>query len=254
MLPSQIEWINEIRRYELDLVLSSAGIPPCDLLEIGGGSGQQAALLVDRGFRVRSIDVASSNYAQGRLFPVQDYDGRHIPFADRSFDVVFSSNVLEHIAALDDFEGEIRRVLRPDGHAIHVLPNHRWRAWSWATHYPALLPIAWTRLRGRGAMMASGDAGAVTSTSRSLLMKALVPPRHGERGNVVSEYAYFHPRWWRRHFQRAGWQIVDSFDVPLFYTGYALGGRSVPLRFRERMAARIGGVSTCYLLQGRADA
>jgi SAM-dependent methyltransferase len=251
MLPSQIEWIDEIRRYELDLVLARAGIPPCDLLEIGGGSGQQAALLADRGFRVRSIDIASSGYAQARLFPVQDYDGRRIPFADRSFDVVFSSNVLEHIAALDDFEGEIRRVLRPGGRAIHILPNHRWRAWTWAAHYPAVPLIAWARLRGRGATAAAGDAGAATTASRSLLMRALVPPRHGERGNAVTEYAYFHPRWWKRHFRATGWQIADSFDVPLLYTGYALGGRSVPLRLRGRMAAFIGGVSTCYALRDR---
>ena len=51
-------------------------------------------------WRLATIDLSSSQYADDQMFPVQAYDGRRIPFADSSFDVVFSSNVLEHIRDL----------------------------------------------------------------------------------------------------------------------------------------------------------
>lgn len=253
MLRSEVKWINELRRHELKLVLGRVPVGSCDLLELGGGNGQQAALLAAHGMRVRSIDIASSGYAEERLFPVQEYDGVHIPFVDGSFDVVFSSNTLEHVAALDAFQREIRRVLRPGGRAIHVVPNHRWRAWTWMTHYPGIFVIAWRRLRERGPMVSVDrnrrERNRPASAFSSLLMKILVSPRHGERGNTITEYAYFHPRWWERHFRRSGWQVVEHFDVPLFYTGYSLTRRLSPIWLREAAARLLGGVTTCFVLQ-----
>ena len=80
-----------------------------------------------------AIDLATSNYAHDRLFPVQDYDGRRIPLADRSVDVIFSSNVLEHVDNFDEISAEFRRVLKPEGFAIHVLPTTAWRFWSFVS-------------------------------------------------------------------------------------------------------------------------
>src|SRR5713226_2516146 len=74
--------------------------PGARILELGGANGLQAALLAGRGFQVDSIDVAGRPRGQEH-FPVRDYDGRHIPFDDGTFDHVFSSNVLEHIRDLD---------------------------------------------------------------------------------------------------------------------------------------------------------
>src|SRR5262249_25296470 len=70
------------------------------ILEIGAGTGKQALELQRRGFEVTAVEIADSNYAAHRVFPIKDYDGRTIPLADASVDVVFSSNVLEHVADL----------------------------------------------------------------------------------------------------------------------------------------------------------
>src|SRR5687768_12801984 len=40
------------------------------------------------------------------------YDGKHIPFADESFDSVFCSEVFEHIFNLDEVIEEIGRILK----------------------------------------------------------------------------------------------------------------------------------------------
>src|SRR5438105_12903604 len=70
------------------------------VLEIGAGTGKQALELQRRGFEVSAIELADSNYAAHRVFPIKDYDGRSIPLPDASVDVVFSSNVLEHVPDL----------------------------------------------------------------------------------------------------------------------------------------------------------
>jgi SAM-dependent methyltransferase len=57
--------------------------------------------------------------------------GERLPFADESFDVVFSNDVLEHVQ--DDRESalEIVRVLRPSGRAVIFVPN---RLYLFETH------------------------------------------------------------------------------------------------------------------------
>lgn len=56
-------------------------------------------------------------------------DCRELPFADASFDVVFASNLLEHLdrPGLAATLAETRRVLRPGGRVVLVQPNFRLR-------------------------------------------------------------------------------------------------------------------------------
>jgi ubiquinone/menaquinone biosynthesis C-methylase UbiE len=170
------------------------------ILEIGAGTGKQALELQRRGFEVAAIEVADSNYAAQRVFPIRDYDGRTIPLPDASIDVVFSSNVLEHVADLSRMHAEIRRVLARGGTCIHVLPTHSWRFWTTLTSYlkaislsassvPQLIPRAppraaeLQRLRQAWYWTARRAAGLC------------LPRRHGERGNVISELWLCPPRW-----------------------------------------------------------
>lgn len=69
------------------------------------------------------------------MWPVIEYDGVNIPFADHSFDVVFSSNVLEHIRQIEPFQRELHRILTPEGRAVHIVPNFGWRFWANLAHY-----------------------------------------------------------------------------------------------------------------------
>jgi SAM-dependent methyltransferase len=242
---SEIEWINALRAEEIRAVLSRVNSVEGNLLEIGGGSGYQASLLARRGMNVVSIDLSTSSYRNARQFAVIEYDGKHIPFPDEYFDVVFSSNTLEHIRDLRAFEVEIMRVLRRGGIAVHVLPSHHWRFWSWCTHYPALLFLASRRLRRRS----QGGAAHPGATGLQLAMKALVPPRHGERGNSLTEYGYFHPKWWNAHFVQSGWSVMQSFQLGLFYTGYMLLKQRLSFNARRRLARYLGSASFCFVLE-----
>jgi SAM-dependent methyltransferase len=71
---------------------------------------------------VERLAVARKNGIDGTVGAV----GERLPFADASFDVVFSNDVLEHVS--DDVASarEIVRVLQPGGRAVIYVPNRRY--------------------------------------------------------------------------------------------------------------------------------
>ncbi len=80
--------------------------------------------------------------------------GEAIPFPDSFFDVVYSSNVLEHVQDPQRVIDESLRVLKPQGFLHIVVPNYgSW--WEghygilWFPHLPLWLGRAYVRLLGR---------------------------------------------------------------------------------------------------------
>jgi len=213
-------WISEqtlahlenIRKYELDVVfglMSSCG----RILEIGAGTGWQARILESHGYDVRAIDLPSSNYRENRIWSVIDYDGKIIPFEDNSFDIIFSSNVLEHIPHIHEFQKEIHRVLKPEGCAVHVIPSGSWRFWSNITHFLKV----WT-----------------------------IPKAHGEHArNAFTEIFYFSRRWWTQSFCKTGWQVVAHHSNGLFYTGSSIMDSRLNMNIRHILSRVLG--SSCHI-------
>jgi SAM-dependent methyltransferase len=247
-----LQYLDEIRRLELEIILPL--FPPgARILEVGGGTGRQALELSRRGFDVAAIDLASSAYAAQRVFPILDYDGTTIPLPDASVDVVFSSNVLEHVGDLARMHREIRRVLNPNGTCIHVLPTHAWRFWTVLSGYPdavaylltsapSLLPQALPR--GPECRLAA----AWYQTARGVGGR-LLPRRHGERGNTISEIWLFHPSWWRRNFRENGFAIIHDAPMGVFFTGNMLLGPRLGVARRRQLAAVLGSTAHAFALK-----
>jgi SAM-dependent methyltransferase len=208
------------------------------VLEIGAGTGAQARELAARGWSAEAVDLAASPYAGARVFPVRDYDGRTLPFPDASFDVVFSSNALEHIAELDEFMAETRRVLRSDGIAIHVQPTTTWRLWTTVALY-AVRP--WQRARA-----AAGPSGAGPGPRAP---GARFPRRHGEHGNAWSELYLFSRYRWRRLFRRARFELTAEHPGRLFYTGCSLLGDRMSLTVRRGLSRVLGSSTRVFVLR-----
>lgn len=228
--------------------------PQARILEIGAGTGQQALTLAQRGFDVVAIEIADSTYRDSRVFPVTEYDGRHIPENDASIDIVFSSNVLEHVPDLHQLNAEIRRVLKPGGYCVHIMPTHSWRFWTTLSAFPdALLYAATLRSQlvphprsglSMFRQLAQGWWGAAKHLSRPFRQV-----RHGEQGTLISETWLFHPNRWRRAFAEDGFEVVRDFPMGHFYTGNMLLGARISMTTRERLATVLG--SACHLFQVR---
>lgn len=133
-----LEFTKEIRLAEINNALSRLGkefFVGRSVLEIGAGSGWQAKLLNELGCIIQAIDIDTNKYKNNRVWPITYYNGKIIPFPDKPFDIFFSSNVMEHIPNLDDFQSEISRVLKDDGKVIHIIPSASWRFWTNFSHY-----------------------------------------------------------------------------------------------------------------------
>src|SRR5271165_2895490 len=100
-----------------------------EVLDVASGEGYGTALLGIVAERVLGVDPspeavarASRNYRSERVsFTVGDYAA--MPLSDASMDVVVSFETLEHVADLQKFFCEIKRILRPDGLLVISTPN-----------------------------------------------------------------------------------------------------------------------------------
>lgn len=232
-----VDFVETLRAHELAAVLPHLPPPGARVLEIGGGTGLQARLLADRGYRMASIDLVSSSY-DARRFPVIRYDGARFPFRDAVFDAVFSSNVLEHVLDLPALHAECRRVLRPGGTGVHVMPTATWRLWTSVAHWVEGLQHVASHVR-----RLRPDRAA-----KALVLYA-IPPRHGERGCALTEMWTFSRRAWLRHFRRHGFEVLTAEPMRLFYTGEMILGPRWAMESR-RGAARVLG-SACVLYRVR---
>jgi SAM-dependent methyltransferase len=246
-----IPHLNTLRKAEIDRIVTFFE-PQARVLEIGAGTGEQSLELKRRGFDVTAIEISDSNYALNRQFPIIDYDGKHIPLPDASVDIVFSSNVLEHVPDLPQMHAEIRRILKPSGYCIHVLPTHSWRLWTTLSSLPdavVYLFIALPQLLPRALPRRAELRRLALAWYQSARYVAgrLLQRRHGERGNIISELWLFHPEWWRRNFQKNGFIVVHDEPMGLFYTGNMLFGPRLGLAERGRLAGSLG--SACHLFK-----
>ncbi len=229
-----------------------------DLLEIGAGTGWQASALSEAGYKVEAIDLPAdcgiSGHARNRQWPIRDYDGTHIPFPDDSFDIVYSSNVLEHVEQLDALMGEMKRVLRAGGIALHLLPNPQWRLLSLLTYYPgqAVDLMHFLRRRPRSKKQTSTDAPGNPQPQKSMLAKIgqrLTPPTHGAVGSPLSEIGRYSRGQWDGFFTKRGWEIVEYGNNGLLASGDYLLGTALPIQARRWLGRMTGGIAHVYLLR-----
>lgn len=99
------------------------------VLDIGGRDASDALALVERfGCRVVVVDPVQLNiddaqeavtgHAEGQSVEALVGSINHIPVGDDTVDVVFSRDMLTHVADLDGALSECRRVLRPGGSMV----------------------------------------------------------------------------------------------------------------------------------------
>lgn len=233
------EHLQAIREYELRAVLPY--LNQCHLiLEIGSGNGWQARLMTQFGLNVITLDLpgtSNTNDVQQIFF-----DGTHFPLQDASVDVVYTSNVLEHVSELQSFQKEIRRVLKPNGIAIHVLPTGTWRWWTSCGFY-----ISKFQSLSRNNRL----QGLKTKVFPTLPVFRLryIPVRHGTLGNSFTELYSFSRGRWSNIFRTFGWKIDHLQANRLFYTGYSILDKRLSLKLRHYLSYFMGSSCVIYVLR-----
>jgi SAM-dependent methyltransferase len=239
-------YLDALRSAELRAALDAAKHRGGKVLEIGAADGFLARELAAHFGAVEAVDIEP---AAEQRYPVCRYDGVHLPFANAAFDLVFSSHVMEHVRQFDELQVEIKRVLKPGGIAVHVLPTATWRLWTSLAHYPALIGFALGRKLGQGQ-----GARFRRKSLWQMARKIIAASRHGETGSALSELWTFRQAAWRVRFRTAGWNVLATRPARLFYTGYVLFGSRLTLPARRRLAALFGSSSVVLMLAPASSA
>lgn len=98
------------------------------IFEPGAGGGFLARDLLDMGFTDLTVSDITNTTAQelARRVPEADIliaDAARLPFRDETFDVVVSSDLIEHLPDAGSHIAEVRRVLKPGGLYFLKTPN-----------------------------------------------------------------------------------------------------------------------------------
>ena len=105
-------------------------------LDIGCGTGLNSKYIQQNGFNVTGVDispVAIEKYIKaGNEGHVADIS-KSLPYDDETFDLVFASEVIEHLVDTEKFLNEIYRVLKTDGNLLLSTPNSAFWAYRLLT-------------------------------------------------------------------------------------------------------------------------
>ena len=207
-------WHHFLRLRDLEQLKGHLDLPRnSKVLELGAGDGVQTTVLRKLFDDVVPIDVDPSGVVEGLIVA----DAADLPFEDNSFNVIFSSNVLEHVEDLDAAFAEMKRVLKPGGVMVHTMPTSIWKLIQLLLRPVASLVKIVKRLvpglgksSGRAVPLSHGESPRVSRSLVGRVIGLVVPTIHGTSGNHISELIEFSARSWQRKFDVVGLELKGS--------------------------------------------
>ncbi|MEO2036206.1 MAG: class I SAM-dependent methyltransferase [Planctomycetaceae bacterium] len=135
------DWHNFVRRREAEMTFSLFPDQRFqNALELGAGDGGQSATISQYCDRLTCTEKDEKSYewlgksilerkAQNTEYLLCDAQDLS-RFPDAQFDLVFSSNMLEHIPDVEKCLKECGRVLSDDGQMLHLMPSRWWKVFN----------------------------------------------------------------------------------------------------------------------------
>jgi SAM-dependent methyltransferase len=217
------------------------------VVEIGGGSGFQAREISKRGAEVVSFDPAPTSPS---VYPVTIAFGHELPVSGAWADMVFSSNVFEHLPEpyLTATLNEAMRITKPTGTVVIILPTSAMMVFTMLLqpvgHLKQCFFSLLKLLKDKGAVVRDYNPvraghnqlqpqteGFITRLLKMLTIRFFIAPPHGVGKSSIHEVWSWRKRQWVRVFTRSGFEVQDIQTLQLAGSLHQLTGFStMPLR------------------------
>jgi SAM-dependent methyltransferase len=224
-------YLHEIRRREFELIFGRFPRPVFNhALEIGAGDGFQSGLLTEYAERLTVTDYyeppAIDSVNQTVTSIVCDADALAERFAPKTFDLVFSSSLLEHLPNPEATLRGVQTVLADHGLVINVVPNPTWKILQLVLHFPNLVAVQLEK----GLIHRETDASVVASvrdlnpktSRRHRRWRHFLPEPHGVCETNRAELSAFSRDRWLAVHEKAGLAVIAVLPGP-FCSGYGFG-------------------------------
>jgi len=254
------DWTHYCRSLEIKCIkriIEQQQVSNPKILEIGAGDGYMSKVLSEAGFSMTSTDPAPR---KPLMYNVQEMNTCDLKFDDSSYDIIVSSNVLEHIGDLPKAFSEMKRVLKSGGIMIHTVPTVYCNLATMIVQ-----PIAYFR---NIFLFLSGRAKIKVNKKRTKLVQFLIyiykvafnilnPLRfiiakgHGTSKNRFWALYVWRRAYWRRIFCGNGLEVGSIERVPYLYSMHKLFPFLMDER-RRKIGSKFNSVDI-YLLRKLQD-
>jgi ubiquinone/menaquinone biosynthesis C-methylase UbiE len=130
-----------------EYIISEISIKKGRILDVGAGSAWVAEHFTKLGFEVISMDISLINLQKAKqkipsnLHNCVSSDAFNLPYKSGSFDIVISSEVIEHVFNPEEFVKELSRVVKKGGSLIITTPYKEKLQYSLCIHCNKKTPL-----------------------------------------------------------------------------------------------------------------
>lgn len=239
--------LHDIRLFELEYVLRKLKLgKEKKILDFGAGDGFLVDKFQEIGYYdTLGLEILDSNYKLSKK--IITYDGKLSSFPiNEKFDVIFSSNVLEHVKNIDQYLIYFNERIVSNGVQIHIVPTHFWKFYNSLFYYYSVCKFIFSKK----IFNRKSDSKAVYKSriNNNLKQNPLFIGRHGSRGSTFEEFILFNPKEYRKILNDNNFDFFD-FKIPLVYSGHYFFGSFFSLKFREIISKYVGYSCHCFIIK-----
>lgn len=272
------DYLHNIRKKEIEAIKNFLSTRKWkNGLEVGAGDGYQTTLLYEFFENFYSSDFNFGRIKEENKINKVNYfkaDAENIDklFTDKKFDLIFSSNLLEHLPDPNLFLKNSLKILNNDGVMIAIIPNRFWKITHTVFYYPHLSIIFVKKIKNffiknkpphldrvalnpaariftpkaPGVSMCGGKyknnnklefgnnlKSDKKNRKNSKIREILLPRPHGSFDSNSQELIKYGKKQWSELFLRNGYSIKYILKGPVA-SGFNMGNKNISV-FLEKM-------------------
>ena len=226
-------------------------------LEIGAGDGFQSQLLIKYIQNLVCTEYYTDSFSkveknENIKYKILDATCIRETFSKNEFDIIFSSNLLEHLFQIGRVLDGMYFILKDNGLMIHIMPNRLWKfihVFVWYFKYPQRIKNKVLRRQPKRSQTGWKTSGNNPKTDHGTYLhyriKSFVSPKpHGISKSNFREFLIFGPKHWRTLFINAGFDLVEIKKLQ-FHTPYRYN-----FEFGRRLLTKMGLCSSyAYIIR-----